>query len=425
VELARRAEQVLDGNWLGAATRPGPRLYPHQWSWDSAFHAIGWSHVDWDRATTELRTLFAAQWPDGLLPHIVFHDGAAAYFPGPDAWATPRRNTSGIVQPPLHATAAWLVARRAPSPEAARAFLGELFGPLRAWHAYLYRERDLLGDGLAAIRHPWESGQDDSPAWDPALHAIALDPEGVAPYARVDLTMAPADERPDPADYDHYIALVECFKRHGYDEAAMREHCPFWVVDPLFNSALAVAGEDLARIADALGEDPAPFRAQTQRTTAGLNARLWDGRLRRYLAYDVRRKRPLPAPVAACFVPVLTAAPDAAQVEALLRILDSARFWSPAGHGATSYDRRGPGFSRHQYWRGPVWVNVNWLLTRGLMRHGRSRAARRLIEATLALVGERGFWEYYDPETGEGLGSERFSWTAALVLDLLALQAEV
>jgi hypothetical protein len=425
VDLAQRAHAVLDENWLGAATRPGPRLYPHQWSWDSAFHAIGWSHVDWDHATTELRTLFAAQWPDGLLPHIVFHDGAAAYFPGPEVWATPRRHTSGIVQPPLHATAAWLVARRAPSPEAARAFLGELFGPLRAWHAYLYRERDLLGDGLVAIRHPWESGQDDSPAWDPALHAIPLDPEGVAPYARVDLTMAPADERPDPADYDHYIALVECFKRYGYDEAAMREHCPFWVVDPLFNSALAAAGEDLARIAHALDEDPAPFRARAQRTAAALNARLWDGQLRRYLAYDLRRERHLPAPVAACFAPVLTRAPEAGRVEALLRALDSARFWSPAGHGVTSYDRRGPGFSRHRYWRGPIWANVNWLLTRGLVRHERQRAARRLLEATLALVGEHGFWEYYDPETGEGLGSERFSWTAALVLDLLALQAKL
>jgi glycogen debranching enzyme len=129
--------------------------------------------------------------------------------------------------------------------------------------------------------------------------------------------------------------------------------------------------------------------------------------------------------VAACFVPVLTGAPDAARVEALLRILDSARFWTPAGHGVTSYDRRGPGFSRHRYWRGPVWVNVNWLLMRGLVRQGEQRAARRLLAATLALVGEHGFWEYYDPETGEGLGSERFSWTAALVLDLLALQAEM
>jgi hypothetical protein len=424
VELAQRAHAVLEKNWLGAATRPGPRLYPHQWSWDSAFHAIGWSHVDWDRAATELRTLFAAQWPDGLLPHIVFHEGAAAYFPGPDVWATPRGNTSGIVQPPLHATAAWLVAGRAPSADAARAFLGELFGPLRAWHAYLYRERDLLGDGLAAIRHPWESGQDDSPAWDPALDAIALDPEGVAPYARVDLTMAPADERPDPADYDHYIALVECFKRHGYDEVAMREHCPFWVVDPLFNSALAAAGEDLARIADALGEDPAPFRAQAQRTTAGLNARLRHRRFGRYVAYDVRRKRRLWAPVAAGFVPLLTAAPDAAQVGAVLRRLDTPQFW-PAGRGITSYARHAPGYSRHQYWRGPIWANINWLLIRGLRRHGLDARARRLAGETVAMVRQHGFWEYYDPETGEGLGSERFSWTAALVLDLLALQAEM
>ena len=251
MELAQAAHEVLDENWLGNATRPGPRLYPHQWSWDSAFTAIGWSHVEWERASTELRTLFAAQWPNGLLPHIVFHDGAGDYFPGPAVWDTPhdygRPATSGIVQPPIHATAARMVADRAPTPAAGRAFLAELFGPLRAWHDYLYRERDPEGEGLAAMRHPWESGQDDSPAWDGALAAIPLDPTAMSPYRRVDLTLVHADERPDPADYDHYVQLIECFKRHRYDEAAMRADCPFWVVGPLFNSLLALAGEDLAR----------------------------------------------------------------------------------------------------------------------------------------------------------------------------------
>jgi glycogen debranching enzyme len=231
-----------------------------------------------------------------------------------------------------------------------------------------------------------------------------------------------ADERPDAADYDHYVELIECFKRHRYDDAAMRRHCPFWVIGPLFNCALACAGEDLARIAEAVGEDPVPFAEQAARTTAALNDRLWDRRLHRYVAYDVCRERQLPAPVVASYAPLMTDAPDAGQVDAMLRVLESARFWSTAGHGVTSYDRRGPGFSRHQYWRGPVWVNVNWLLGRGLMRHGRGDAARRLLDATLALVREREFWEYYDPETGDGLGSERFSWTAALTLDLLALQ---
>jgi glycogen debranching enzyme len=429
--LARAAHEVLNGNWLGTATRPGPRLYPHQWSWDSAFTAIGWSHVQWERAATELRTLFAAQWPNGMLPHIVFHDGAADYFPGPEVWDTPhafgRPRTSGIVQPPVHATAARMVADRAPTAQAARAFLAELFEPLGAWHDYLYRERDLDGEGLVAMRHPWESGQDDSPAWDGALAAIPLDPSGVSPYRRVDLTLVHADERPDPADYDHYVQLIECFKRHRYDEAAMRAECPFWVVAPLFNSALALGGEDLAVIAERLGEDPAPFAAQAARTTAALNERLWMPELGLYVAYDRRRRRHLPAPVAGCFSPLITAATGAERVDLVIRTVTSSRFWPPAarGRGITSYDRRAPGFSRHQYWRGPVWVNINWGAVLGLRRHGRDDLARALTEETLDLVREHGFWEYYDPDTGDGLGSEEFSWTAALVLDLLATHEEL
>jgi hypothetical protein len=34
--LVPLAKAVLDVNWIGEYTKPGPRLYPHQWSWDSA-----------------------------------------------------------------------------------------------------------------------------------------------------------------------------------------------------------------------------------------------------------------------------------------------------------------------------------------------------------------------------------------------------
>jgi hypothetical protein len=51
---------VLDDNWLGASTVPSRSLYPHQWSWDSAFVAIGRSWYDQQRAQTELETLFNA-----------------------------------------------------------------------------------------------------------------------------------------------------------------------------------------------------------------------------------------------------------------------------------------------------------------------------------------------------------------------------
>ena len=41
-----RATDVLRRNGLKSWTKPAPSLYPHQWSWDAAFVAVGLSHVD-------------------------------------------------------------------------------------------------------------------------------------------------------------------------------------------------------------------------------------------------------------------------------------------------------------------------------------------------------------------------------------------
>jgi hypothetical protein len=45
-ELVQRARAVLDANWRGRSTVPSRSLYPHQWSWDAAFIAIGRSRVE-------------------------------------------------------------------------------------------------------------------------------------------------------------------------------------------------------------------------------------------------------------------------------------------------------------------------------------------------------------------------------------------
>jgi hypothetical protein len=66
------AVDVLRRNDLGRVTSAAPALYPHQWSWDAAFVAIGLARVDVPRAITELRSLLAARWSTGMLPHIVF-----------------------------------------------------------------------------------------------------------------------------------------------------------------------------------------------------------------------------------------------------------------------------------------------------------------------------------------------------------------
>ncbi|MBA3235064.1 MAG: hypothetical protein H0T59_03590, partial [Chloroflexi bacterium] len=67
--LVDAATAVLDANWIGASTVPSRSLYPHQWSWDSAFIAVGRSWSDEVRARQELKTLFDAQWSNGMVPH--------------------------------------------------------------------------------------------------------------------------------------------------------------------------------------------------------------------------------------------------------------------------------------------------------------------------------------------------------------------
>jgi hypothetical protein len=425
-DLAREAIQVLDANWMGHATRASARLYPHQWSWDSACIAIGHAGRDQQRAEAELRWLFAGQWSDGLLPHIRFADDAR-YFPGPEFWQThltpsaPQHpKTSGIVQPPVHATAAWHVYRRARDGDQAKAFLRELMPKLAAWHEYLYRERTRDGDGLVEIWHPWESGMDNSPLWDEALARISPPLDAIPDYQRVDLDFVDAAQRPTNAEYDRYAYLVKLYRDCGYDPACIRAKCPFVVHDVLFNSLLVQANCDLAEIARVLGLDPAPFEASAERTAAGVDARLWDDTAGSYVDYDVRAGERVSAHTAGAFSPLFAGIPSPARARQMLgQLMASAVPVDGAGRVVPSVAPSDANFDPALYWRGPVWPMINWVLHAGLLRYGFTAEAGEIRNALLELVRREGIWEHYNATTGRGQGTEELSWTAALVLDLL------
>jgi hypothetical protein len=55
--------------------------------------------------------------------------------------APEHHETSGVVQPPIYATAALYIYRHAEDEAKARAFLEYAFSKVSAWHDYLYRER--------------------------------------------------------------------------------------------------------------------------------------------------------------------------------------------------------------------------------------------------------------------------------------------
>jgi hypothetical protein len=408
------------------------RQYPYQWSWDSAFVALGYGRYDRDRAEQELRSLFDAQWADGRVPHIVFHDSrpAAPYFPGPDFWqiegnpaAPTGHHTSGIVQPPIHATAVLHIVRAAADQERARAYASEMFPRLAAWHDFLYRERDPLGEGLAFICHPWESGQDNSPLWDPILARMAVMPDHVPPYRRADTFAVDPAERPQNADYDAYVFLIDFFRQRAYDQARIyAESCPFLVYDVLFNTLLCRAEQDMAELAALVDEDPGEHLARAGLTAAAIDGRLWDPHRMLYANYDLGAGEQIGLPVLAGFAPLYAGIPGAARAEQMVKYIGSPSFAfddDPRTYPAASYDRFASGYSARRYWRGPVWIQMNWLMMHGLQAYGYRALAAELRGAIIDLVGKSGFREYFDPETGAGYGAEDFSWTAALLIDVL------
>lgn len=433
-DLLDRAREVLEANWTGRYTRPSQSLYPHQWSWDSAFIAVGRAWYDSERARQELETLFDAQWTTGMVPSIVFDPTAPsdAYFPGPDVWqaerspAAPRgRPTSGITQPPIHARAALEVHRRAPPDQqaASLAWLTRLYPRLVAQQRHLANARDPLSTGLAAVVHPWESGLDDSPAWDRDFDRIVV-PSGVLPlYRRRDLERAAAEDRPTDADYARFVYLLTLERAADYDDARVMAASPFLIADPLFNGIRLWSEHALVEIAGLIGADPTPHRAASRRLHEALVGELWRSHRHRFCAWDLRRDQREPEDTIVSFGPLLDPDLPGPIVTAMCRELESPAF-HPRRDGSLhylvpTYDERAADFDPERYWRGPVWLNTNWLLWHGLRQHGRTSLAEEIVASSVELVRRSGFREYFDPLDGSGHGSDRFSWSAALFTDMV------
>lgn len=431
--LWREATAILDANWTGRHVVPSRTLYPHQWSWDAAFIAVGLAHIDPGRAWRDLRSLFAAQWPDGRMPHIVFDPDVTDrdYFPGPAFWtgdtghpATPAAPaasalTSGIVQPPVHAIGAWAIYRRSPD-DASTEHLRWLYPRLVAQQEYLDTARDVAGAGLSSIVHPWESGLDNSPSWDDAMAAVPVTRDLLRHHARRDVQVISSDHRPTDDDYRRYVAIALSYRSDGYRDADLRGRHPFLVECPGFNALRGAAELALARIAEVVGADPAPHRARAAAITELLVDRLYDPGTGMFHALDVRTGRLSPARCVNGLLPLVLPDLPETQVASLVSEIVSPRFGLGAGLAVSSYDRSAADFDPLRYWRGPIWFNVNWLLWRGLRAHGRDTLAATLRTALLDLARGSGCHEYFHPNTGQGIGSPAFSWTAALTLDLLA-----
>ncbi len=420
--LIDRAISVLRGNDTGVFTKPGPHQYPHQWNWDSALIALGLSHFDLPRAQMEIRALLSGQWQDGMLPSVVYHSTPSDYFPDPRFWqienspSAPPVPTTGITQPPLLATVVRQIHTHLTIPD----FIGEVYPSLLRWHRWLHTARDADGSALACIIHPWESGTDDSPRW---LHLLdAIQPEALPEFQRGDTKYVPAIERPNRSEYERFIYLIDVFRKLRYAPDELLMHSPFLVQDILFNAILFRADEDLRALAISLGQPTNEIDSWLNRMQLSFNARFWDENIGLYYDYDLRSGKKIQVNTASTFLPLFAGLSSAEQSQRLVaeHLLNPDEY-APDGdvrHWVTATAKSEPAWEPRRYWRGPVWIIMNWFIVEGLRRYGYEDLADVIRKDTLGLIEASGFREYYDTRDGSGCGSEDFSWSAALTLEL-------
>ena len=268
-----------------------------------------------------------------------------------------------VTKPPVMAWAALKIHAIDPNFD----FLREIFPALKRWNGWWMSQRTGEIEGLAHYQHPYSSGLDDSPLW---------------------------------------------------------EHC-FPVVAPDLNTYLVIQMEALAVIAEALGlsDEAHTWRAKSEQLLSRMLEALYDPELGffwpRHSGQPILERTPMNLyPLWSGRIP--------REVEARLveHLNDPGLFWGP--YPLSTVARTSDAYAPTTMWRGPVWININYIFIEALQRVGQRALAEELRERTLALVARNeGIYEYYNPE--EGTPPERaapmFGWSAALFIDLCLQQS--
>ena len=383
---------------------PSMGTYPFQWFWDSCFHTVALSHVDPERARSEVRSLLRNQQPDGFVAHVTFWQREAfeemlkTYS---IAYRTPY--LSDCIQPPVLAEAVQAAARGA----GGRAFLDEVLPKVRRYFDWLDRVRDPDRDGLIATLQPDESGLDHTPKYDAYLGIAGTDLEDfTAAWERVAGPYATVGRDPE--------------KMFALD----RFICEDVLVNTIYGENQRVLGELLESVGDAAGASA--MRTRAAHTTEGLVSRCYDEEAGLFFDLAGRREERLRVNTVSSLLPLALPDLPSKVAERIVGHLTDEREYAapfPVPSVAMNEPSYAPGIvGTKLVWRGPSWMNTNWYLARGLRRHGRAEIARHVEDRSGALVERDGFREYYNPTTGEGNGARDFSWTG-VVVDLLGASA--
>lgn len=384
---------------------PANKEYIYQWLWDTSFHAIVLSNFDTKWAKEEIRNLFKAQWNNGFLPHIIFW-GKKRRLPH---WAyiesalSIRPRTTSITQPPVPAIAVESIYKKDKDKE----FLKEILPKIANFHTWLLENRDIDNDNLISIISPNESGMDELPVFQVA-----------AGYTGHNTTRL------------HYTYRKGDFLNHRYlfDSKKILEKDYFNVEELLFNTVFIEASRSLARLFKEIGaiNESKYFFEIAGKCENSLIEKCWNKKDNIFYSIYSKDEKFAKVKTIASLVPLFLEGLKGDKLEKLVNkhLLNPDEFYTPYPFPSVSKDEPyyepedTPLYKIKLVWRGPTWIATNWLVVKGLRRHGYNKIADDVVRKMSEMIQREGFREYYNPETGEGYRRKNFGWST-LLIDLL------
>ena len=416
---AKKAIDLLNTCFTGMYTHPSKsNLYPAQWNWDTWFISMARSTFDPWSAFRELESFFQGQWVDGMVPSILFRGDDSSYFPNSSDWNCGNKiPSSGITQPPVAALALRHILIRHDAIDDIADRIIHVLEHIDRWHNWFAKFRTPYDDGRVAIVHNWESGMDNSPAWDEPLMRVPAQSD--VRHRRRDLELSIAEHRPSDEDYSRYFELLSRLKNVDYDARLQLSASPFVVLDVCINSILLRSEEELIELANQFGlEEIASNATKRRNLLANSMSSFWHEDLAHFCSIDVVSGDHIPIPTSAGFLPLLAGSASSQQAQQLADKVNERR---AAGiHLIPSYGPDQPGFDGARYWRGPIWPIVNWMIADGMKKYGHLDVSAAIVKDTITLIEEHGFAEYFDPLTGAAAGEKNQAWSAAVYLLMVA-----
>jgi len=197
---------------------------------------------------------------------------------------------------------------------------------------------------------------------------------------------------------------------------------------PDLNSMLVREAKSLAEMAKILGEESAwnQWTHEANQRSEKINLNLWDTVTSFY--YNINKKdqsfsfhRPgdLKIKEIIGFLPLWAGIPDQEKASALVeKMLDTTEFWRP--YGVPSLSAGSDYYCPIGYWNGPVWVQWEYLIYRGLKDYGYDTIANNLANKVLDnmvyhLKNDHVFWEFYSADDRQAGWNNTYIWAGIAV----------